>query len=344
MRKLSIIFIIFIGAISLFSCEEDKDKTTLSSDPTAPTLQTSDITLERKNAEQTITFSGSAADFGFDAAVTYKLEADVAGNGFQNAVTLATSNTNSFTFTVSDLNTLFLKFLPEDKTSAVDVRVLADLGIPSTENYKGAVNSSTSTINVTTYGPPKLALTTAEHAQKIVSPSGNKIYSGWVYTDGTAFTFTADDGKVYGVTADGAIVENGEGLQLEAGAYDIEVNLKKMSYTFVDVTVGMIGDATSTGWNDDKKMIWDFSDQTWNLSNEVIVKGGLKFRSHNSWGGEWNVAYDPDGHDLNNLYQANSRQGAGDSQNIDDVKPGTYNIKLSLYTKPMWVTFTPVEK
>jgi len=56
------------------------------------------------------------------------------------------------------------------------------------------------------------------------------------------------------------------------------------------------------------------------------------------------VAYDPNGHDVNNLYQSNSRPGGGDSQNIDDIAAGTYDIKLFLNTTPMKVIFTPVAK
>jgi hypothetical protein len=42
---------------------------------------------------------------------------------------------------------------------------------------------------------------------------------------------------------------------------------------------------------------------------------------------------------LNNLYQ---NDGKTDSQNIDNIDPGKYNIKLYLETKPMKVVFTPV--
>ena len=42
--------------------------------------------------------------------------------------------------------------------------------------------------------------------------------------------------------------------------------------------------------------------------------------------------------DLNNLYQSVS---GADSQNIDNIAPGKYNIKLYLETTPMKVVFTP---
>lgn len=330
------------GLTSFYACEKDEDKATLDSNPTAPTLQVSDITLERSNAGGEVTISGSDADFGFKASVTYRLEADIAGSDFANAITVASGSQNAFTFTVSELNTIFLGFLPEDQTTSVDMRVVADLGVPSDDLRPTVVNSATSTINVTTYGPPKLSFTTAEQEQKVVSPGGDGVYSGWLYTDGTGFTLTDDNGVTYGRGGEGVLVEGGDPFTFEAGAYNMTVDVNSMSYSYADVTIGLIGDAVG-GWDFDTKMIWDFTDQTWNAYGVTVIEGGIKFRTHNTWN-EVNVAYDPDGHDLNNLYQANSREGAGDSQNIDDIAPGTYDIKFYLNTTPMKAVFTPVGK
>ena len=114
-----------------------------------------------------------------------------------------------------------------------------------------------------------------------------------------------------------------------------DINTGVMKMTIADVTIGIIGDAVG-GWSDDTKMIWDFTDHTWNIT-KTVTAGGIKFRTHNSWAAV-NVAYNPKGHDLNNLYQ---NDGKTDSANIDDIAPGKYNIKLFLETTPMKAVFTP---
>jgi hypothetical protein len=204
-------------------------------------------------------------------------------------------------------------------------------------------NSPVTNANVTTYGPPTLSFTAAGKLQGIVSAADNKVYTGWIYTDGTPFQLTNnDDGKKYGGTlAAGAVsctlTENGPAIAIPAGAYNMtaDINPGKMVLTLVDVTIGIIGDAVG-GWDNDTKMIWNFTDRTWNVTINV-VKGGIKFRTHNAWD-KVNVGYNPAGHSLNNLYQ---NDGKTDSQNIDDIAPGKYNVKLWLETTPMKATFTP---
>jgi hypothetical protein len=114
-----------------------------------------------------------------------------------------------------------------------------------------------------------------------------------------------------------------------------DINAGKMKLTIADVTIGIIGSAVG-GWDNDTKMIWNFTDHTWNITITVTA-GGLKFRTHNSWAAV-NVGYNPAGADLNKLYQ---NDGTTDSKDIADIPPGKYNIKLYLETTPMKVVFTP---
>ena len=244
--------------------------------------------------------------------------------------------------TVADLDGILLKKFPADKVSSIDFRIRSVLSLSSgTGSYE--YSSAAKTVDVTTYGPPTLALTVAGKLQGIVSAADNGLYIGWIYTDGTPFQFTNNDnGKKYGgVLASGdvscALTENGPAISLPAGAYNMtaDVNTGVMKLTIADVTIGIIGDAVG-GWDNDTKMVYNFTDHTWNVT-KTVTAGGIKFRTHNSWAAV-NVAYNPAGHDLNNLYQ---NDGKTDSQNIDDIAPGKYNIKLYLETTPMKVVFTP---
>jgi len=345
MYKNLIIGLAFVGLIGLFSsCEKGGTEAVLSDNPTLPTLTTiPDLTLKRANGLDTLVFVGTPLDPGFQASVKYYLEACAKGNNFQNVVSILSSGQNkAMKITVSDLDAILLKTFPADQASELDFRVRSELSMSSgttSFEYISAVKSATAT----TYGPPTLALTVAGREQGITSPGDNKIYTGWIYTDGTAFQFTnKDDNKKYGGNlpageVNGTLAENGAAIALEAGAYNMtaDINTGVMKLTVADVTIGIIGDAVG-GWDNDTKMVYNFSDRTWHITIDVTA-GGLKFRTHNGWSAV-NVAYNPAGRDLNNLYQ---NDGKTDSQNIDDITPGRYQIKLYLETKPMKVVFTP---
>lgn len=347
MRKYTLILLAFIALVNLFtSCEKDETKATMLASPIAPTLTTvPDLVLKRLEAAKQLQFSGTKADFGFQSSVTYNLEADLAGNNFGNPISIASGKVDTFNISVTNLNSLLIQTLPLDITTAMELRVRAVLTIEASGAKPVVATSATKAVSITTYGPPNLSLTTAGKLQTIISPTDDKKYAGWIYTDGSAFQFTnADDGKIYGGdAATGVLTENGPAIVLPAGGYDMTVDLSdptNIKMTAADVTIGIIGDAVG-GWDNDTKMVWDFADKTWNI-NVAVVTGGIKFRTHGGWAAV-NVAYDPAGHDLNNLYQANSRPGAGDSQNIDNIAPGTYNVKLYLAVVPMKVVFVPAK-
>jgi len=345
MNKKIYLYLTFIGLIGLLiSCQKDETKAVLLDNPIAPTIQsTPDLTLKRANGTTVLTFVGTAVDPGFQASATYYLEACAKGTNFADATLILSDNQDlSMKITVADLDGILLKKFPADKVSSIDFRIRAALSVSSgTSTF--AYNSATKTVDVTTYGPPTLALTVAGTQQGIVSAADNKLYTGWIYTDGTPFQLTNNDnGKKYGgVLAAGdvscALTENGPAIALAAGAYNMtaDVNTGVMKLTIADVTIGIIGDAVG-GWSDDTKMIYNFTDHTWNVT-KTVTAGGIKFRTHNSWAAV-NIAYNPAGHSLNNLYQ---NDGKTDSQNIDDIAPGKYNIKLYLETTPMKVVFTP---
>jgi hypothetical protein len=345
MNKKIFIYLTFIGLIGLlFSCEKEGTQAVLSDNPTVPTIQTlPNLTLKRANGTAMLEFVGTPVDPGFQASVTYFLEACAKGNNFQDVSAILSDKQDlSMKISVADLDGILLKKFPADQVSALDFRIRSVLSL---SNGAGSYvySSPAKSADVTTYGPPTLAFTVAGKLQGIVSAADNKVYTGWIYTDGTTFQLTNnDDGKKYGGTlATGAIscalTENGPAIALPAGAYILtaDINAGKMVLTLSDVTIGIIGDAVG-GWDNDTKMIWNFTDRTWNIT-KTVTAGGIKFRTHNAWD-KVNVAYNPAKPDLNNLYQ---NDGKTDSQDIKDIAPGKYNIKLWLETTPMKVVFTP---
>jgi hypothetical protein len=358
MRKYTLILLAFVGLISLFSsCEKDETKATLMETPSAPSItKVPDLVLKRVEASKMLQFVGTQADFGFSSSVTYNLEADKAGNQFKNPIAIAANKVDTFNISVTDLNSMLIQRFPLDETSAMELRVRAVLTIEASGAKPIFAISALKAVSITTYGPPALALTSAGKVQTITSPTDNKYYAGFIYTDATAFQFTnLDNAKVYGGTLDmaagrGVLTENGPAVTLPVGGYTITTDLTdpaNIKMTFKEVTIGIIGDAVG-GWDNDTKMAWDFTDHSWSIT-KTVTAGGIKFRSSGGWA-PYNVAYRPGAHDLNNLYQSKGTLSGvvlepdlGDSENISDIAPGTYNIKLYLETKPWKAVFTPAK-
>jgi hypothetical protein len=346
MNKKIFIYLTFIGLAGFFtSCEKEGEIAVLSDNPVAPAIQSlPNLTLKRANGTSMLEFVGTPVDPGFQASVTYYLEACAKGNNFVDVLPILSDKQDlSMKISVADLDAKMLTKFPADKVSSVDFRIRSVLSLSmGTGSY--VYSSAVKNADVTTYGPPTLSFTTAGTLQGIVSAADNKVYTGWMYTDGTAIQLTNnDDGKKYGGTYTAGAVsvtltENGPAIALPAGAYNLtaDINPGKMVMTLSDVTIGIIGDAVG-GWDNDTKMVWNFSDHTWNIT-KTVTAGGIKFRTHNAWD-KVNVGYSPYGpHNLNNLYQ---NDGKKDSQNIDDVAPGKYAIKFYPEASPMKAVFTP---
>jgi hypothetical protein len=132
MKILKQFFIALMIIAGFASCEDDSIKAVLNTDVTpnvlqAPTASAFVLTLEDKD-QNFATFSWTAPDFGFKSAVTYTLEADLAGNNFANAIELATTSSLSAALNVGATNDLLLGLglVPETPTE-VQLRVTSFL-------------------------------------------------------------------------------------------------------------------------------------------------------------------------------------------------------------------------
>ncbi|MDZ7633853.1 MAG: SusE domain-containing protein [Bacteroidales bacterium] len=107
MKKNLFIYLTFIGLVVLLAgCEKDGTIVTMSSNPVAPVLNTlPDLTLQRTNGNEVLEFVGTPVDPGFQASVTYSIDAAATGTDFADPVTIWTGNQcKSMKITVSDLN------------------------------------------------------------------------------------------------------------------------------------------------------------------------------------------------------------------------------------------------
>lgn len=142
-------------------------------------------------------------------------------------------------------------------------------------------------------------------------------YTGYMYLNQNGFKFCTQknwDGTNYGGAFFGESEDNIMMTQ-EAGFYQVDVDLSAKTYTLTPFTIGIIGDATPTGWDSDTDMTYNPEERCWELKNVTLSDGEMKFRHKNDWSLSW-------GGELDNLTTQNGPNIA--------VAAGTYDIKLEV--------------
>ena len=140
-------------------------------------------------------------------------------------------------------------------------------------------------------------------------------YTGYMYLNQNGFKFCTQknwDGTNYGGAFFGESEDNIMMTQ-EAGFYQVDVDLSAKTYTLTPFTIGIIGNATPTGWDGDTNMTYNPEERCWELKDVTLKDGEMKFRHTNDWSLSW-------GGELDNLTTQNG-------PNIV-VAAGTYDIKL----------------
>ena len=153
-----------------------------------------------------------------------------------------------------------------------------------------------------------------KHSDVLKSEDGVH-YTGYMYLNQNGFKFCTQknwDGTNYGGAFFGESEDNIMMTQ-EAGFYQVDVDLSAKTYTLTPFTIGIIGNATPTGWDSDTDMTYNPEERCWELKNVTLSDGEMKFRHKNDWSLSW-------GGELDNLTTQNGPNIA--------VAAGTYDIKL----------------
>lgn len=326
MKRKFILYIALIGLIGLVAgCEKDGTNVVMVKDPAAPTLNTiPNLILERANGTDTLVFTGTPVEPGFEASTSYYLEACASGNNFTDvAIILTTVDVDVLKITVSDLNGILLKKLPADVTSSVDLRIRAVLVVDAGTGALGTSAqpleyiSEIKTVDVALYGLPRLVLLNSGIDQKIESPLGDGVYSGFVKLD-VNFPFTLQDpetGTVYGGTLTNLVVDGPAITPAAGGWYTMKADLNASSLDVKSYMIGLVGSATPNGWDSpDQKMDYNTATGIWSITLDLIA-GEIKFRKDDAWA--WNLGGTPD-----NLVH----NGA----NLPIAAAGNYTITLNI--------------
>lgn len=287
-------------SIFAFGCEDDRDLIVaqLGDAPviTSPEAGLSVDITEDNLTDVFATISWTPADFGFTAAVNYKIEMDVAGNSFAEAVELGATTKLDLDVNNTKVNNIMVaKGLPGGEFTNMEIRVRASASAELDELVSQAITVSVSPVAVE-IDYPKLGVPgsyqgwdPANEATVIYSANSDGIFDGYLYIgeDAAAHKFT--DGPSWDVNwgdtgADGILDPNGDDIVLgTAGVYRFSANINTLTHSSLRTDWGIIGDATPGGWDNDTDMTYDQTTGLWTVNIDLV--GGLfvKFRVNDGW-------------------------------------------------------------
>lgn len=354
MNILQRISFIIIAAIGLWSCEKDEDRIVAQTNGTAPTLNATATSVVLQDADATkdaITYTWTASDFGYSAAVKYSLQLGRKDSNFVNARTIDLGNSKTVKYTVKALNTIAIEMgLKAFEANNLQVRIKAQISDKYAPAYSNVVN-----LAVTPY------LTEPPYAT--VYLVGDATEFGWdnnkptpVFRDETdpfIYTFTGKlkagnikflgtPGKwapQWGTNSGGtalvfreteAAADPGSISIASAGYYTVKLNLRNNSFSVApyDATgkreftsIGIIGDFND--WSTIAPMTKSSLDpHYWELGSYTFANDAqLKFRIAAGWDYNWGAVNDES---ASNAYG----KGLQGGKNIK-VKAGKYRILFS---------------
>lgn len=257
--------------------------------------------------------------------VESQLQVAVAGTGFAQPVDLgAPTSTNYVRVSYSQLNSALLSLgLKAGEASSVEIRVKSNVKDRSNNLLEPSAYSNYVSIVVTPYlsGPSYLftdlyligsataagwnnaADNTAMYPLlKMSNLPDVYTYTGY-FKGGEGFKIVQVKGSwdlQYGLGASaGQLSKDGGSGDIkvaQSGYYELTINTTDLTYTFTPVaapsatysTVGIIGSATSNGWDKSTPMVQSsFDPHVWVLTGVSLKDGELKFRANDSWDVNW---------------------------------------------------------
>lgn len=257
---------------------------------------TSAIVLTQDQADDPFNATWTAAEYGFQAAATYTVQVDRAGNDFANAVTLGTSTGLALNTTVSKLNTaLFTTLsLPGEVASDIEMRLVVKISPEVPDVYSAPV-----LLTVTPYTIvivyPQLQVPGSyqgwdptKNNTVIFSAKSDGKYEGYLYFPDPGAEFKYTDGPSWDTNwgdtgADGTLDPGGDNIKLtDAGLYRLKVNLNDLTHSFTKTDWGLIGSATPGGWDSDQNMAYDAANNKLTITLDLVA-GDIKFRANDDW-------------------------------------------------------------
>ncbi|MBL4905182.1 MAG: SusE domain-containing protein [Flavobacteriaceae bacterium] len=286
--------LLILVSISLFvvSCEKTEDFTVLNADAsTTLSLSTSDIILDKDNAgQEALSLTWTAPEFGFDAAVSYKV---ILTSG-ESTAEISVGTDLSKSFEVVELNKILLGFgYQANVQGTVTVQVLGTLSATTEIVSEALTFNATAYVDIldlsTTFGivgsgfnnwgaTPDAPFYTTDTPGVIVSYV-NLVNGEIKFRENNDWAVNyGDDGSGSGLAL------NGGNIAVTAGSYKVTLDLNNLTYAIEDFTIGIVGSSYNNwGASPDFGLTYDpYSDVFRGIV--TLLDGEMKFRMNNDWG------------------------------------------------------------
>lgn len=331
-----------IAGLLLFTACEDSQGPVLNDDAEPPVIESPEsgssyVLLEENEEEELMTMEWTVPDFGFSAAVDYRIEGSLDGS-FDDPIRLGDTNSSSFSPQVGEMNSnLISAGLASGIETEVYIRVRATLA----DSNVDPMYSDPVVLGFTPYEQdldlPEIYATGNfvelggydgadwgwEGVPVLYGFDSETEYTGYIYfaEDGLEVKFAPErswDLNWGDNDADGTLDVDGANIIMEDGGfYLFDVNTETLTYSFTEKVFGVIGEAAG-GWDDGDDVIMEYSteDQAWVVETELEA-GEMKFRANEAW----DLDYGDD--------EGNGTLQQGGANIVVDTA-GTYRIELDL--------------
>ncbi len=297
MNKKSI-FLLSLLLVTFVACDDVEIVQINPEANTVVSLSADTVVLTEEIAENNVlTVNWTDPDFGFDAAPSYTVMIDVNGGDFTAAQMVPMGASTEKVFTGAELNNKLLSLgLVPDVEASISLKVRTVLS-----TYQDRVSDAV-TLTVTPYSS-LLDLSTNLGIVGSATPGGwgnenipdlpffttdaSNVYVAYVTLRDGQIKFRkdnlwtenwGDDG------ADGTLESGSTDISVTAGTYKITVNLVDLTWSMENYSWGLVGSATTNGW-DGPDMMMQYNSFQNNWKAVVSLGDGLmKFRFNNDWG------------------------------------------------------------
>lgn len=281
------LYTLLLGLFSLYSCSED-DRTPVLELKTASELTpltSSSFTFNKENAEAAFpAIAWSKPDYGFIAVMTY--DVTLINNTTTKSVVLAKETADTkVNLTNVQMNQLMASTgAYPGQTYNFSIKVASNVTKTQVTNE----SSNSLDFSATLFDPATVdwnfMYVAAGYpdwnwtkAYMIGDPDGDGIYKGYVNINADNSTFAVVDGKDITKThATGQKIE-------KKGFYEITLDAAGSTVSISPATTwGVIGNATSNGWDKSSALDYDPTTKLW--SNVLVLTAGeYKFRANDGW-------------------------------------------------------------